>query len=97
MKLSFPLRDSALNYMRKAGYHFDRHDVRGQMSFIRSIGRDAFPRFHAYVSEEDGELRIYLHLDQKRPTYQKVHSHSGEYEGEIVEQEGQRLRRVFGL
>jgi len=81
--------------MRAAGYHFDRHAQQdNKMSFVRSLGRGDFPRFHAYVIQETDVIHISLHLDQKRPSYQGSHAHSGEYDSDLVEQEVLRLRKV---
>jgi len=41
---------------------------------------------------ENGQAVFNLHLDQKRPSYGGgTHAHSGEYEGEIIRGEIQRL------
>ena len=36
-----------------------------------------------------------LHLDQKKPTYEGHVAHSGEYDGELVEEEAERIRRIL--
>ena len=90
-------KNSAENLMRSAGYTFLRHDYdKGDMSFAKRIYGADYPRFHAYVKEEQGTVLVNLHLDQKKASYEGSHAHSGEYDGEVVEQEGARLRSLCG-
>ncbi len=64
-----------------------------KISFAKRIHRDFYPRFHVYIKTE-GEFVIFdLHLDQKRPIYEGVTAHSGEYDGEVVEREADRIMR----
>ena len=37
-----------------------------------------------------------LHLDQKKPTYEWHIAHSGEYDGELVEKEIERIKKILG-
>ena len=80
------------NLLRRAGYAL--HQGRdGEISFVRRLAGYDYPRFHVYVNrEEPGELiEITLHLDEKRPSYEGSTAHSGEYEGEIIEEEKNRI------
>ncbi|MGE5426117.1 MAG: hypothetical protein ACM3PZ_03520 [Bacillota bacterium] len=81
-------------WLRRTGYTFltDRHS--GQESFVRRLGGDFYPRFHLYIQEVPGSEEVFfnLHLDQKKASYAGITRHSGEYEGELVEQEVARLR-----
>jgi len=86
-------------FMRAHGYAFDKK--RGdESSFVRRVAGRAFPRFHAYVREiaspsarnDEKDLLINLHLDQKRPSYDAGPAHGGEYEGELVKDESKRLK-----
>ena len=61
-------------------------------SFAKRIHRDFYPRFHVYIKESSDSVIFDLHLDQKRPIYEGVTAHSGEYDGEVVEREGARIR-----
>lgn len=81
--------------LRQAGY---KPAVKrsGQVSYIRSIGGGDFPRFHIYVEELPEGWEINLHLDQKAPSYQGTSAHGGEYQGELVEQEINRLKSFVG-
>ncbi len=97
MRLHFikPL-DTSWNLLRQAGYQPDRGN-RGQVSYSKPLMGSSYPRFHIYIQEEIPGERIVLtlHLDQKKPSYQGSHSHSGEYEGEIVGKEAERLKALF--
>ncbi len=80
------------NLLRRAGYAL--HTTReGNVSYVKRIHGDDYPRFHLYVNkEEPGKLmELSLHLDEKRPSYAGHTAHSGEYEGEIIEQERNRI------
>lgn len=61
-------------------------------SFAKRIHRDFYPRFHVYIKVEGESVIFDLHLDQKRPIYEGVTAHSGEYDGEVVEREGERIK-----
>ncbi len=74
------LRTNAVNLLRRAGYRFQHHTDRGEMSFVRPLApRGDFPRFHLYAQEIDGELSISIHLDAKRETHGQSARHQGEY------------------
>lgn len=73
--------DSAVTIMRRLGYTY-QYEKNGEMSFVRSLARAGFPRFHCYVKTERGRLVFSIHLDQKRETYGKETRHHGEYEND---------------
>ena len=82
--------------LRRAGYHFERqHPDTDEVSAARSLGAGGFPRFHAYARVVGSDLHINLHLDQKRPVYRGTSAHGGEYEGEVVEQEAERIKSIL--
>jgi len=86
--------------LRRCGYHFERqHPETGEISAARSFGAGGFPRFHAYAKTKGGQtplcLEINLHLDQKRPVYRGASAHGGEYDGEVVEQEAERIKSIL--
>lgn len=64
----------------------------GKTSYAKRIHRDFYPRFHVYIKNEGEAIIFDLHLDQKRPIYAGVTAHSGEYDGEVVEREAERIR-----
>lgn len=91
--------------MRRIGYKPIGTTEKGEMNCVRPMGAD-YPRFHIYVKEdlpagrqeslgERSILTFSLHLDQKRPVYEGVTAHGGDYEGEVVQDEAQRIRDVI--
>lgn len=84
--------DYARNFLRKCGYAAFEDPRTKENSFVRRLTADFYPRFHAYAEEDDNKLVINLHLDQKHASYEGSHKHSGEYDGELVEAEVQRLQ-----
>jgi len=79
--------------MRRLGYSPDRHRTQSQLSFSRRIGSYTYPRFHIYLHKDDSsELVLNLHLDMKKPSYQGMAAHSGEYSGSTVEAEAVRVK-----
>ncbi len=85
-----PLPDHARNLMRRIGYG-EQRTKSGQISYVRRVYGERFPRYHAYVEERDGGLIVNLHVDQKEASYQGTHAHGGEYEGPVVEKEMMRI------
>ena len=83
------------NLLRRAGYQFQRHSG-DQMSFIRPLSRSGYPRFHIYVSWNNQQLTLNLHLDQKRHTYGETTRHHGEYDNEgPLQEEIKRLKSIL--
>ena len=79
--------------MRKVGYHFQGEEKeRRELSFVRPPR--GYPRFHIYLKVENENLIFNLHLDQKKPVYKGSPAHAGEYEGEIVEKETERIKQL---
>jgi hypothetical protein len=87
-----PLKDNIYNFMRELGYHFISLS-KGEYNFIRPVGGDAFPRFDVYMVKDGAEFEISLHIDQKRTIYRGSAAHSGEYEGELLEKEAERIKK----
>lgn len=80
-----------VNLCRKLSYK-----VKGkgeQFSCVRPIRSGDYPRFHLFIEEGKDKLKFKLHLDQKRPSYEGSTAHSGEYDGEKVKQEAERIKR----
>ena len=91
-----PFKDNIYNLMRSIEYHFWGKDERsGELNFVHPLGGDAYPRFHIFLKIEDKDLIFNLHLDQKMPTYEGAPAHEGEYEGELVEKEAERVKEVL--
>ena len=103
MKLTIPnFTQNPIAFMRSCGYAFDReigpvkpagHGAGAEASCMRRVSGYDYPRYHAYVHvEETRTLIINLHIDQKKPSYGTTAAHSGEYDGELVEREMERIR-----
>lgn len=80
-------------FIRRAGYGFqlDRR-TRSIKSFIKRVHRDLYPRFHLYLEERGDSWVFNLHLDQRATVYEGVTAHAGEYDGEVVEREAERIK-----
>jgi hypothetical protein len=89
-------KENFIYLLRSAGYTFQREDKnRNQFSFYRFLGPSAYPRFHLFVTPENGDLSIALHFDQKMPVYAGVTAHSGEYDGSLIDREADRIKNFF--
>ncbi|MBM5789800.1 hypothetical protein FJZ23_01805 [Candidatus Parcubacteria bacterium] len=89
MRYSFPgpLPDHARNLMRRMGYGEQRARS-GQISYVKRVSSDRFPRYHAYVEDTaGGGMQVNLHVDQKEASYEGTSAHAGEYDGPLVERE----------
>ncbi len=83
--------------IKRCGYAQLLDAKTGQISFVRRLSGYQYPRFHIYLGEDKrGQLFYNLHLDQKKPSYKGARAHSGEYEGEVIEQEVARLKKLIG-
>jgi len=80
--------------LRRAGYRYQKLKGR-ELIFFRPLSQEYYPHFHLYLIEEEDKLFFSLHLDQKRPSYKGSSAHSGEYGGELVEKEAQRIKDLF--
>jgi hypothetical protein len=88
-----------LNYnltdlMRKIGYKPDKYTPDGELAAVRPLGAD-FPRFHIYLMAEPKILTFNVHLDQKKSSYEGTRAHGGDYEGETVEREIERIKEII--
>lgn len=93
MKYFFPgpLSENARNLMRRLGY--GEHRTReGQTSFVKRVGGEGFPRYHAYVEDTNGGIQVNLHVDQKAASYEGTSAHAGEYEGPLVKDEMEKIQ-----
>lgn len=83
-----------LDLFRNAGYSYRGMDG-GEMNFIKRAGRDEYPHYHIYARDLGEEIALNLHLDQKKPSYQGSSAHSGEYDGDLVEKEMERIKEFI--
>ncbi len=91
-------KDKNLNVLaREIGYQMAYFQKEGEFSVIRKVHGDDYPRFHLYITDGGKEYQCSLHLDQKKVSYEGSHAHSGEYDGEVVEGEAQRIQEILSL
>lgn len=92
------IRSQNVQYLlRRCGYAPQYSRRTGETSYVRLLRRTPYPRFHLYVNEEtDTTLVLNLHLDAKQPSYGGSHAHAGEYDGTLVEEEADYIRRTLG-
>jgi len=76
---------------RRIGYHPHRNNK----SFSRRLESGEFPRFHIYIKKLESSLEISLHLDQKGACYDGQTAHSGDYDGQILETEKERISNLL--
>ncbi len=91
-----PKEENIINLIRKIGYYrLPKREK--QLSFIKPFNRRGYPRFHLYLlsQKKNQEIIFSIHLDQKKPVYEKAKAHSAEYEGEIVEKEVERIKKIL--
>ena len=84
---SYNLRD----LMRQVGYRPLGYTPQGELNCVRPLG-GAYPRFHIYIKEDKDVITFNIHLDQKKPIYEGVTAHSGDYDGDVVKDEVQRIK-----
>jgi len=88
------IHENPANAMRRIGYSFQRQEGE-EMSFVRPLARQGYPRFHIYTKMQGSDLRISIHLDQKRETYGKDTRHHGEYSDDGAL--GEEVHRIQNL
>jgi len=81
--------------MRTIGYQLAYFQNAGEVSVVRQIGRNDYPRFHLYIKENSNSFTFNLHLDQKKPSYEGSRGHSGDYNGSVVEGEAERMKQLL--
>lgn len=85
-KLQFNIRDG----LRRLSYFGLL--IGGETSYVRRLSRTQhYPRFHLYLNETADQIIFNLHLDQKHASYEGSSAHSGEYDGETVKAEAERI------
>ena len=88
------LRDTPRNLLRRCGYG-EIIAKSGEVSYVKRLGREFYPRLHAYPEESASGLIVNLHLDMKKPSYEGFTAHSGEYEGSMIEKEAERIKIII--
>ncbi len=90
IKIDSNISISADKLIKRCGYA-ELKDKKGELSYVRRLRGYRYPRFHVYI--EKGYFN--LHLDQKGPRYQGTKAHSGEYEGEVIKKEAERIKQYI--
>jgi len=90
-------KGNAASVLRQAGYVFQHGENKGEMSFVRSLARAGYPRFHVYAKMAGNDFILNIHLDQKKETYGKNLRHHGEYgNAGPLKEEVERVKKIFG-
>jgi len=90
------IKENPVNILRRMGYSFQRKEG-SEMSFVRPLARQGYPRFHIYASVLETTLVINIHLDQKKETYGDSGRHHGEYGDDgALKTEVERIRGIIG-
>jgi hypothetical protein len=90
------ITENPASLLRRAGYTFQREE-NSEMSFVRALASQGYPRFHCYAKLDKLSLTLNFHLDQKKHTYGETTRHHGEYENNgPLKEEVSRLIGLFG-
>jgi len=97
------INENLASALRRCGYHFEKQSQdSGEISAARDLGLSGFPRFHVYAKMINSpassgliKMEINLHFDQKKPSYRGSRAHSGEYDGELIEEEARRIKSIL--
>ena len=99
------LQKSTNDLMRTIGYSPAYFQKEGEVSIVRQIGRNDYPRFHLYIKPSSAKASeglvkgndyvLNLHLDQKKPSYKGAKGHSGDYDGPVVTDEIKRIKSLI--
>ena len=73
-------------FLRKCGYAPHKNE-----SFVKPLSRFEYPRFHIYIKEKNSNYILNLHLDMKKPIYDKIVAHSGQYHSDNIKVEAKRI------
>ena len=98
MQFTIKKLNKSISYiMRQTGYLPAYFQNEGEFSVVKKLTRNDYPRFHLYIIQTGADFIFKLHLDQKKPSYEKsgAHGHSGEYEGDVVETEAERIKSLL--
>lgn len=97
------LKKSINDLMRTIGYQPAYFQKPGEISIVRQLTRNDYPRFHLYIKENRVPIdrsmgmsfNFSLHLDQKKPSYEGQTGHSGDYDGSVVDGEAERIKSLL--
>lgn len=86
--------ENITSLVRRIGYIPEKSSGT-EFSCAKPLSPKGYPRFHIYITKENGNFIFNLHLDQKKPSYAGITAHSGEYEGPLVEGEEKRIKNIL--
>lgn len=89
------IQENIASIARKTGYLIIDSREYEEYNMVRKLSVNNYPRFHIYLKQAGDKLIFNLHLDQKQPSYEGSHAHSGEYEGPVVEDEADRIKQLL--
>jgi hypothetical protein len=89
------INKSINDVMRMLGYIPSYFQNEGEFSMVKKISRNDYPRFHLYIIQHGADVTFKLHLDQKKPSYEGVKGHSGDYDGDVVLGEAERIKQIL--
>jgi len=88
------VKESIVSVARSLGYVII--DTKGnEYNLVRKLDINNYPRFHIYLKQNGTDFNFSLHLDQKKPSYEGSHAHSGEYFGPVVETEADKIKQIL--
>jgi len=94
--LEKPVKENIYTLIRKIGYYpLSKDEKSEETNCIRPLDRSGYPRFHLYLKTEGDKFIFNLHLDQKKPIYKGSPAHAGEYDGEIIKKEAERIKQIL--
>ena len=88
------LKYNVTELVRRFGYRPLAVTERGELNCVRPLQGQNYPRFHIYLVETPEVITFNIHLDQKKPSYEGATAHGGDYEGETVRDEVERIREI---
>ncbi|OGZ65780.1 MAG: hypothetical protein A2822_01195 [Candidatus Staskawiczbacteria bacterium RIFCSPHIGHO2_01_FULL_41_41] len=89
------IQKSTSDLMRTIGYQPAYFQKPGEVSIVRQLTGNDYPRFHLYIKQSGPDFNFSLHLDQKKPSYEGQTGHNGDYDGEVVEGEAERIKSLL--
>ena len=88
------IKENVVQVARSIGYVII--DTNGnEYNLVRKLTVQNYPRFHIYLKAAGDRFIFSLHLDQKQPSYEGNHAHSGEYDGPVVQDEADRIKELL--
>jgi len=95
LRLSNNFSQNIYSLLRKSGYLPIHDRISGKDSFVRTFGKEHYPRFHLYLDETSSEIEFNLHLDQRKTRYEGQTAHGADYDSPEVKNELERVHGVF--